>query len=222
MPIRDYMGDTFVAFLDISGFKKYMRKGKAMAALECFYSAGYEILGDQNGNQVDGIFISDCGVLFVRNDQVNLSPEDNLHHLLTIIKRINERMISNRFMVTTSIAYGNFVYLVRDEFLGINKNFLVGNAYLEAFLDNEKGKPKIQPGQCRLLENNLPNGFENIMQRDERFRLLCKRFVNDKHYYYYWMVNNHHEIEGLEEQYEDAYDLKFAGMLDVLRRYQRT
>lgn len=214
MPIGDYEGETFVAFLDISGFKELMRIGKALDALNCLYNAGYGILGNQNGTQVEGIFISDCGVLFVRNNQDRSNQADDLNSILEVIRRINEIMIRNGFMLTTSIAYGNFKYQNRIEFEGIGKNLLVGNAYLEAFLDNENGKPKIQPGQCRLVENNLPDIIY------ERFRMLRKRSGNDRHYYFYWMVNTPHEIERFEEKYTDTYNLKFAGMLNVLQDHQ--
>lgn len=215
MPISSYEGETFVAFLDISGFKELMRKRRAMEALDCLYNAGYGNLGNQNGNRVEGIFVSDCGVLFVRNRQDRLNQADDLHSILEVVKRINEIMIRNDFMLTTSIAYGNFKYQERIEFEGIGKNLIVGNAYLEAFLDNENGNPKIQPGQCRLLENNLPD-----ILIDERFRTVRKRNGNDKHYYYYWMVSAPDEIERFEQEYKDTYNLKYAGMLNVLKGHQ--
>lgn len=215
MTISNYEGETFVAFLDISGFKELMRRGRALEALDCLYNAGYGNLGNQNGNRVEGIFVSDCGVLFVRNIQDSLNQADDLYSLLGVIRRINEIMIRNEFMLTTSIAYGNFKYQERIEFEGIGKNLIVGNAYLEAFLDNENGNPKIQPGQCRLVENNLPG-----ILIGERFRMVRKRNEKDKHYYYYWMVSTPNEIDRFEQAYKDTYNLKYAGMLNVLRGHQ--
>jgi hypothetical protein len=215
MPISNYEGKTFVAFLDISGFKELMRRERAFEALDCLYNAGYRTLRNQNGNRVEGIFISDCGVLFVRNNQDRLNQADDLHSILEVIRRINEIMIRNDFMLTTSIAYGNFKYQERIEFEGMEKNLIVGNAYLEAFLDNENGNPKIQPGQCRLIETNL----QDILN-DERFRAVCKRSGNDKHYYYYWMVSTSHEIGRFENEYKDTYNLKYAGMLNVIKGHQ--
>ena len=215
MPISNYEGETFVAFLDISGFKELMRRGRALEALDCLYNAGYGNLGSQNGNRVEGIFISDCGVLFVRNKKDSLNQADDLRSILEAIRRINKIMIRNDFMLTTSIAYGNFKYQERIEFEGIGKNLIVGNAYSEAFLDNEYGNPKIQPGQCRLVEKNLPN-----ILIDERFRTVCKRGGNDKHYYYYWMVSTTYEIERFEKEYKDTYNLKYAGMLNVLKDHE--
>jgi hypothetical protein len=38
MPIPNYDGKTFVAFIDISGFKTMMKKNQAWEALDQFYS----------------------------------------------------------------------------------------------------------------------------------------------------------------------------------------
>ena len=222
MPISEYDGKTFVAFIDISGFKELMRKGDAHKTLNYFYNAGYNILKKhnrtrvQNSTRVEGIFISDCGVLFVNNRQNSLNKADDLHSILEVIKGINEIMMENDIMLTTSIAYGDFKYQERIEFEGIEKNLIVGNAYLNAFLDNENGNPKIQPGQCRLVKNNLSD-----ISIDEGFRRFCKRDRNNKHYYYYWMVSTPDEIEIFEEKYKDTYNLKYAGMLDALKWARR-
>ena len=89
---------------------------------------------------------------------------------------------------------------------------IVGSAYLEAFLDNENENPKIQHRQCRLVEKNLPDII------DESFSMVRKRNGTDRHYYYYWMVRTPDEIERFEERYKDTYNLKYAGMLNVLKR----
>jgi hypothetical protein len=131
MPIiKNFERDTFVAFLDISGFKVLMQKrDKAWKALDRLYSFGYDILQNQkelNGHRVEGIFISDKGVLFVRNNPRNdIHQTDELHSLLQAIKNINQRMLESEFMLTTSIAYGKFKYQKRIEFPGIGKTMEV-------------------------------------------------------------------------------------------------
>ena len=64
MPLIPFDGQTFVAFLDISGFKHLMKDDKeAWKVLDTFYNAGYNaIINSQN--KVQGLFISDCGILF--------------------------------------------------------------------------------------------------------------------------------------------------------------
>jgi len=223
MPINDYDGDTFVAFLDISGFKKLMLKEKmAWEALDKLYQSVYEILRNQNNPcRVEGIFISDCGVLFIRRNGNTLpTTSDCLKLLLTIIKEINKRMIEHDFMLTTSIAYGRFKYQERIEFMGIEKNPIYGNAYISAFLDNENGNPKIQPGQCRIVNENLPENIINTLknqQNDDIFKMVRKHDGDKKHYYFYWMIENPTEIEIFEKNYKDAYYLKYAGILKALK-----
>lgn len=223
MAINNYDGDTFVAFIDISGFKELMRnEEKAWKALDRLYQYGYEILRSQNNEcRVEGIFISDSGVLFVRrNNQTTSSISETLKSLLVLIKRINERMRENDFMLTTSIAYGKFSYQERIEFKGIEKNQIFGNAYISAFLDNENGTLKIRPGQCRIVKKNLPEDVvETLRQRknDEIFRMINSRDGDNKHYYYYWMRNDPSEIKGFEQEYNNAFNLKYAGMLKALK-----
>ena len=65
MPIQDFNDDTYVAFTDISGFKEMMKGDGAIAvnALDHLNREGFNALSEENN--VNGFFISDCGVLFV-------------------------------------------------------------------------------------------------------------------------------------------------------------
>ncbi len=218
MSIEPIDKDTFVAFLDISGFKELMKdEKKALKALGRLYQYGYDVL-QENNRRVEGLFISDCGILFVRNCQ---DKKICLRYLLAVIKKINEKMLEHNVMLTTSIAHGHFKYQDRLEFEGIEKNLFYGNAYLAAFLDNENGKPKIQPGQCRIVKKNLPKdvveALEDDYNQDEFLQLVRRRNNDDKHNYFYWMVENPSEIDGFEERYRGAYNLKFEGMLSALK-----
>ena len=234
MPINNFSNDTFVAFLDISGFKELMKRDdKAWKALDRLYQYGYEVLQNQNNlYQVKGIFISDCGVLFVRkNEQDDNTVIECLKSLLKTVKKINELMRSQDYMLTTSIAFGKFTYHNRIEFDGIDKNLVYGHAYLSAFLDTEIGKPKIQPGQCRIVKDKLHpqiidtlnnvNNSENDYT-DEIFEMIKERKNDKKHYYFYWMVDNPEQVDEFEKEYCDAYKLKYAGMLSALKRYYVT
>ena len=222
MPISNFNGETFVAFVDISGFQQLMKdEGKAWKALDKFYSCGYEVIRknrQQNNIQVDGIFVSDSGILFARNCNNKI---ECLRAILRVVKELNERMLDDDFILTTSIAYGHFKYQERIEFEGIEKNPIYGNAYISAFLDNETGKPKIQPGQCRIVKQNLPDEIIHFIENSNNDEILCmveKRDNDKKHYYFYWMVEAPGEIEQFEGEYTDAYTLKYAGMLKALKR----
>lgn len=175
MPLEEFHGETFVAFVDISGFKELMKNSeKAYKALDNFYQIGYRSLrsnlNQNHDNKIDGLLFSDCGILFSRfngENHVNQNFQQHLSalsNLLNIVKCISEEMIKNELMLTVSIAYGKFDYHERIDFSGMEKNCLLGNAYIKAYLDNEVGKPKLNPGQCRILINNQLNDFWEHLQ----------------------------------------------------------
>lgn len=213
MAFDGFEGETFVAFLDISGFKQLMKEERARNALNSFYNAGY----NNTNQEIGGIFVSDCGILFWGGDLRSSSIEEKreaLDTLLYSIKNINCEMCQQDFILTTSIAYGNFSFQKRNETEYIRKNPIYGEAYLNSFLDNEYGIPKIQPGQCRIVKGDIPNKVLKL-------RLLKPRISSDKHYYYYWMINNEDDIDKFEDDYKDSYNLKYRGMLQALQNYRR-
>jgi hypothetical protein len=213
MPVQDFNGETFVAFMDISGFKEMMKdEHQAVKALGTLYQTGFDVLRDNN--DINGFFISDCGILFIRNTTGNFIEQ--LNSLLNIIERINRRLLTNDIMLTTSIAYGSFTYHQRIEFTGIEKNPIYGNAYVTAFLDNEKRKPKIQPGECRILLS------EQLKDRIEQFERIEKLKRKGNYCYFYWMVNHEEEINNFEQEYNNAYKRKYSGMLGALKQYGLT
>ena len=120
-------------------------------------------------------------------------------------------MLSENYMLTTSIAFGHFNYQGKIEFEGIEKNPVYGGAYVKAFLDNETGTPKLQPGQCRVCKDNLPQ--INLDQFDR----LIEKSPNSKHYNFYWNLDSELNIENFESKYKNSYSLKYSGMLNALK-----
>lgn len=213
MPLRNFDGDTFIAFIDISGFKDLMKNNeRAFAALNTFYNSGYSALSIYG--EVQGLFISDSGILIA---PLNCEKGVSLELLLKVIREINRDMRSNGFMLTTSISYGKFTYRERIEFPGIEKNPIYGNGYVSAFLDNESGTPKIQPGQCRIIKENCPIDLGANENEGNTFSLVQKRLGDGQHYYFYWMLDSPADVETFERNYIDTYNLKYAGMLAALQ-----
>jgi hypothetical protein len=212
MPLDNYEGTTFVSFTDISGFREMMRdRKKAALALDAFYRAGYDILRNQTPNihRVDGLFVSDCGVLFVR--EADAGSPDALNALLRVIETLSRRLLAAQVMLTSSVAFGQFSYHQRLEFPVIEKNPVFGHTYLEAYLDNSSGHAKIQPGQCRVVCRGLPG---QLAVSGGEPRLAEKR---GEHRYFYWMVSDPAEIPAFDQRYGNTYLLKYKGMLDALR-----
>ena len=198
--LNNFSGQTFVAFIDICGFKAMMNENKAFKALDKFYQIGYDEL--QTCRDINGIFISDCGILYVTRDT---SKEEKLEILLRIVKSINLKMLDANYMLTTNIAYGDFFYQERRGFNGISKNLMMGNAYVKAFLDSQ-AKPKIDVGECRILKEDIEEDFfENPH--------LCPR---GKYFYYYWNVEDPEKIDLFKKDYKDS---RYIGALQVLKDY---
>ena len=199
--LNNFSGQTFVAFIDICGFKAMMsEENKASRALDKFYQIGYDEL--QACRDINGIFISDCGILYVTRDT---SKEEKLEILLRIVKSINLKMLDANYMLTTNIAYGDFFYQERRGFNGISKNLMMGNAYVKAFLDSQ-AKPKIDVGECRILKEDIEEDFFNNLH-------LCPR---GKYFYYYWNVEDPEKIDLFKKDYKDS---RYIGALQVLKDY---
>jgi len=208
MALENYNGKTFVAFLDISGFRELMRSGKEKAerALDIFYQSGYDVL--LSNFELKGIFVSDSGILYSTDEQN--SETIKLKKILEAVKFINEQMLDNDFMLKTSIAFGEFSYSGRIELPNISKSMILGNAYTEAFIDNDK----VKTGMCRIID--LPN---TIIVSEVNFPLLKQK---GKYYYYYWNIpenadNKEEKIDNFIKSHKDSYQLKFEGILKALK-----
>ncbi len=230
MAIQDFEGDSFIAFIDISGFKKMMKNGsQALDALDAFYSVGYSELRQvsQKAIRIEGIFISDSGILFSRKASQSASITDELRALLAVVKSLNQRMLTNNFMLTTSIAYGFFKYQDRIDLEVIKKNALWGGAYMEAYRDNSTTLPKLQPGQCRIVKEGLPeevlgyinNPSENDPLQEDVLKFM-KPYKSKKHYYYWWMAKEVGELNSCENTYNKLEDLMYWGLLQKLKQSQ--
>lgn len=190
MPINNFYGKTFVAFADIAGFKEMMKDGdRGPLALDALYQSGYDLVSAQpeDGIRVEGFFISDCGVLFVRGDPNHTpNPQELFDVLLDAINSLNRKCFEKAVSLTTAIAWGDFSYHERLEVTGIEKNPIYGNAYVSAFIDNEVTSPKLYPNDCRILKHDLPPiVFESCTSRTGRHGARIRNA--DKHFYFEWM-----------------------------------
>jgi hypothetical protein len=210
-----FHGNTFVAFVDISGFKKMMKVDRARLALDTFYQNGYGILSNQDEDncQVEGFFVSDCGILFVRGIEQYGLPA-GLQVLLESIDAFNRRMLNpNNYMLTSSIAYGYFEVRNMKEHGRIRKNPIYGDAYLQAVLDNENGIRRIKPGECRIIKGNEINSvLDEVMKSETRLKDI------GEYYYFYWMTMNS-SIEEFQEDYKNAEDSQYSEILKVLNKH---
>ncbi len=215
----NFGGNTFVAYMDISGFKELMKDDNAYKALDSFYAHAYRILKDYK--HIYGIFISDCGIVYVNSEKIQDKTE-SLKKLLFIVKQINKAVVNDGFMLTTSIAYGDFQYRNKIVFERIEKNAIHGNAYLDAYLDNENGNPKIKPGQCRLfLSEKYKDIINEIISNNPDDEILNFLDKENNHYFFYWMIENPLEITQIRNAYNMAYELKYKIIKYILKNGTR-
>lgn len=220
MPIQNFDGNTFVAFSDICGFKSLIpNREKAINALQHFYQTGFDVIHNQinHTTKVEGFFISDCAVLFVRSGLNNHSLA--IEKLLMVVEELNKKMLEKDLMLTTSFCFGYFNYEGKFEISGTEKNQIFGDAYVEAFLDNEVGKPKIKPGECRILLKGLPNDLIHFeANRNSHLKLIKSK----SHLKYYWMIDSIDEVDEFNIRYNDSYNLQYRGMIEALKNRQET
>jgi hypothetical protein len=95
-----------------------------------------------------------------------------------------------------------------------------GAPYVEAYLDQSSGKPKLEPGQCRLLHENVPQEVFQPRDNDPHFSRL--RAAGATRSYFYWMCSTSADIDDFCREYQDAYQLKYAGMLNALKKYSHS
>jgi hypothetical protein len=200
MPLRDFDGNTFVAFCDIAGFRNMLSKDKnrAAKALDAFYNCGYQTLRDQRNGQggagapqveVDGIFISDCGVLYALAG----NARDQLKAICLVLAKIHKSAFEKTVQLASAIAYGDFSCHLRMEFDGIHKSPILGAAYVNAFDDHSSSKPKLFHPEIRIVKEGLPPDATELC--GDRQDVVGRKMRNEQdHFYFEWMRNDHDPI----------------------------
>jgi len=221
--IENYNDSTFIAYLDISGFKELMKKDdEARDALDYLYNRGYEYLDNHNNNvnntPIVGLFVSDSIIMFPRLSE-NSYVSENFNLLLNIIKKLNIDMIRRNWMLMTAISYGEVQYEKRIETKNIRKEPVYGNGFVKSVLAHE-ALPNMLPGQCRIVIENLPRQIRNCINSDLfSFRMIKSIDDDDNHLYFYWMLNEPNEINDFEIKYkrvEEEFQKEFNNIRDKM------
>ena len=189
---------TYVAYSDLCGFKKMMenREG-AYEALNCLFSSTCELL--RTRLSVKGLAVSDCVIAWA-NDKELLSIVD-------FARALHKKMIRKRYLMRTTIAYGQFEFQDRIKLANLDKQMIWGGAYLAAYLGNGNAKP----GSIALLdEQNVPDAA--TLPRDWRWERRTGK--KGRLQEYYWAANNPgnireiKEVQRLQKKHEQCEKLK--------------
>lgn len=238
--VKDYNDDTWVAFLDVSGFKREVGADIALAAsiLDKFYQKMYDVCLSINTNNrrmrlptINMVAASDCAIVFSRSPdrRDTYSTDSNsgsektrsLSSILDFVQRINCLLVDPEpgpsVLTTCAIAYGFFVYQDKRELSDMKKNCFLGAPYMDAYMDNEKLKS--QPGYSRILIRDLHFRLADL-PKTEPFSLLRE---HDGYWYFYWMLDSLDSLSDFEREHQEACLLddpsKYTQIKGVLKKY---
>ena len=171
---------ALVSFSDLSGFKKIMlERAKAEKALGCLYQTAY----NHFNQEITGIAISDCVISWI-------DAENDFQRKLVCIsdlaKIIHRKMIDEGFLMQTSIAYGEFYFEERKQRFNLQKNKIMGKAYLDAWFNNEK----IPKGSIVFFAKDVPKPHSPLW--------IGSLSGKVQSWEYFWSVNNPSEIEAIK------------------------
>ena len=215
MPISNFSGNTYVAFSDLNGFKEMMRNHQnAAKALDKLYSTVYALKKKPGYSRIQTLAVSDCAISFVSNSNGNNATD--LQLILKFLKELHTEMLSVEYLITSSVAHGQFSYQERIELIGLEKNMLYGNAYLNAYLNNEKspeGSIVIICEEGKKINVRQESGEYSEFLKDIRIGVKGLQF--------FWAVPSADDINKFENAYQDTYNLKYKGMISVYKNYLR-
>lgn len=223
--IPEYKGNTYVGYLDISGFKQMMSDDsrKAEDVLEGFYSIIYANVrcsnSDDSSIKFNAVVVSDCAVLFLSPHgarEGDVDQIEGLSKILAYVRNMNRAFISHSkpFMATCSIAYGDFYYQNRKEIDRITKNCIRGQAYMDAFSDSESNEPRMQPSECRILKTIPKRTLRNALPNNPAFSYLKPK---GRHYYFYWMLQDKRNIKKYETEYKQAKEMMYERLIQLVK-----
>jgi len=228
MSLNNFDGDTFVAFIDISGFSKMMIESdeKAINALNLFYQVGFDTIKKFRSESkfIDGLFISDSGIIYYNKSKEklyqNLTNVDRLLILLSSLEEIHKSMLLKRYLINSSVSYGYVRFTKKIETSGISKNPIYGKAYVSAYRDNESGHPKINPGECRILIDSLPKDIKNFLENENenifKINRISKKANDKNHLYFYWMLDDLELSVEFDTKYKRIYESRYDSIIDLL------
>jgi hypothetical protein len=234
MSVPSYTGETFVGYLDISGFKQMMNdRERLRSVMDKFYRTMFGAIHEVNSTKepdslgkpitkMNAVVVSDCAVLFLsKGRRKKVGQITGLKKMLRFIKYANMEFIDNNppFMTTCSIAYGDFEYQDRKDWRRVRKNCMSGQAYIDAYLDGNLEKSRIRPGQCRLLRKGLSPELVQILgtieAREHEYLNLLNR--SGGYYYFYWMLKDESRIQRFKKEYKRKFDHMYDDLIELLQ-----
>lgn len=128
--------EKYVAFLDILGFKNKLKEfsqENAKNYIKAFSTTIYKIFqynNQLNSRKINGFIVSDSVILYTSNVSNKI-----LNELIHIVEEISrEEFSQNGIIMRGAIAKGEFDNIPAVELPKLQKQLIVGTAYVEAYL----------------------------------------------------------------------------------------
>jgi hypothetical protein len=198
----------------------------ALKVLRRFFKIGYDKTNPQErhyDNQIQGLFVSDCCVLWTVESDSNKVILISL--ILKAIRDINKAVLDDplmkreKIMLKTSVAYGEFEYIETQCHQLIQKELIFGDAYIRAFDDNSA---RLDPGLCRLVvDEKFPDAIKSIINGNENkgeFLRLVKKKGNK--FYFFWNCDTSEDIDRFWTEFHNSKKVMYEKMYEALS--QRT
>lgn len=128
--------EKYVSFIDILGFKDFVRESKQEKAKKLigeFSQLVYDEWGRQNfGNDpsLSGLVVSDCVVVYTED----CSPENLKKLLVFLVNVFQKSAFKHDFLLRASIAKGEFEKIPSFSHDNLSKSLIVGQAYIDAVI----------------------------------------------------------------------------------------
>ena len=126
----------YVAFIDILGFKERVKNstqeqaGKLVSEFSQLVYSEWGKFGNNNDSTLSGSLISDCVIVHTSS----CSPEALRRLLEFLVNLFQKSAFENTFLLRAAIAKGQFDKLPSFSYENLNKNLIVGQAYIDAYL----------------------------------------------------------------------------------------
>ncbi len=155
---------------------------EAYKALNHLFNSVYELLRDRQS--IKGLAVSDCVISWTADKQ--------LDSIVDFVGSLHRKMIHRRYLMRTTIAYGQFEFQQRIQLINLGKQMIWGGAYLAAYLGNER----VKPGSIGfLVEHNIPNTEASLCN----WRWKRQSYKNGTLHEYYWAANKREDIHLIRE-----------------------
>lgn len=132
----------YVAFLDVLGFKQRLRKLSQedseyfISSLSALLYKVWEEKGFASSNDISGYIVSDSIIVYT-NEDTPIALKKLLDYVTEVCKR---SFCEQSVLFRCGVAKGQFSFLQAQSFDNLKKGLIVGQAYIDAYLLEDKAK----------------------------------------------------------------------------------